>query len=260
MRLLAIAALLILSANAARGADIAIALTDDLVEVDAGFAGAKVVLFGALIGETVGPTRARVEDYDIVAVVRGPAAMFRLRPMLRQRMIWLPGPAIDIGAPEVLLTSATRALDEIAPRETLRELGVGADAVSLAAALAPSEAGAAFVRASGALAVSEAFLDHVRREGRFRETAGAVNFRKGALFSIDIELAPATPVGEYSVDVFLFREGALVSRDDARLSVGKVGIERSVYELAHGTPLAYGLGCVLISLAAGWLAAAAFRK
>ncbi len=260
MRLLTITAFLILSASAARAADIAIALTDDLVEVDAGFAGAKVVLFGALVGEAAEAPPGGAQDYDIVAVVRGPDAKFRLRPMLRERMIWIAGPAIDLGAPEVLLVSATRPLDEIAPDETLRELGVGADAASLAAALAPSESGAAFVKAFGARAVAGAFLDHARRVGRFREKAGAVSFKKSALFSIDIELAPATPVGEYGVDVFLFREGALVSRDEARLAVRKVGIERGVYEIAHGTPLAYGLGCVLISLAAGWLAAAAFRK
>lgn len=260
MRLLAIIAFLVVAAGAARAADIAIALTDDLVEVDAGFAGAKVVLFGALAAEAGGLAPGRVEDYDIVAVVRGPEAIFRLRPMLRERMIWVAGPAIDIAAPELLLTGATRPIEEIAPPETLRALDIGEDAGTLAARLSPSSAGAGFVKARGAESVSQAFIDHARREGRFKDSVNAVLFRKGALFSISVELAPATPVGEYSVDAYLFRDGALVSRDGAQLSVKKVGIEREVYEIAHNQPLAYGIGCVLIALLAGWLAAAAFRK
>lgn len=260
MRILALIAFVLVAANPSRAADIAIALTDDLVEVDAGFAGARVVLFGALAADEGGPAPGRAEDYDIVAVVRGPEAVFRLRPMLRQRMIWVAGPAIDITVPELLLTGSTRPIEEIAPLETLRTLDIGEDAGALAARLAPSAAGAGFVKARGAESVSRAFIDRARREGRFKDAANAVVFKKGALFSINVELAPATPVGEYSVDAYLFRDGALVSRDGARLSVKKVGVERQVYDIAHRQPLAYGIGCVLIALIAGWLAAAAFRK
>lgn len=260
MRILALIAFALAAASPSRAADIAIALTDDLVEVDAGFAGERVVLFGALATEAGAPAPGRVEDYDIVAVVRGPDAVFRLRPMLRERMIWVAGPAIDIAAPEILLTGSSRPIEDIAPLETLRALNIGEDAATLAARLAPSAAGAGFVKARGAESVSRAFLDHARREGRFKDTVDAVVFKKGALFSINVELAPATPVGDYTVDAYLFRDGALVSRDGARLSVKKVGVERQVYDLAHNQPLAYGIGCVLIALIAGWLAAAAFRK
>lgn len=260
MRLGAAIILFCLVAGAARAADIAIALTDDLVEVNAGFAGEKVVLFGALTGDDSGAAPGSLDDYDIVAVLRGPIARFRIRPMIRERFIWIAGPAIDIAAPEILLTSATRNLDKIAAPAVLRRLGVTTDANTLSKQLSPSPAGETYLRARGAMTISKAFLDHARRTGRFREFDDAVKFRKGALFSINLELAPATPVGEYAVDVFLFRQGGLISRDTATLSVKKVGIERSVYEIAHDQPLAYGLGCLVIALAAGWLAAAAFRK
>ena len=261
MRFPAIFCALFLAALPARAADIAIALTDDLIKVDAGFSGAKIVLFGALSDADGAVAPKEGPGYDIVAVVRGPGSIFRMRPMLHQDLIWKAGPAIDIGAPELLLTSANRPLDEIASPPLRRALGLGAEAAWIApGVVAASPKAARYVQETGALSIAESFLEHVRKVGRFREAVGGVKFRKGALFSIDVELAPATPVGDYAVEVFLFRDGALISRDGAKLSVRKVGLEREIYELAHSQPFAYGLGCVIISLVAGWLAAAAFRK
>lgn len=260
MKLAAIITLLLGVLAPARAAEIAIGLTDDVIEVDAGFSGAKIVLFGALSGDA-GTPGEEGPLYDIVAVVRGPAGTFRMRPLQRGGVIWSPGPAIDVKAPEVLLTSATRPLEEVAPAETRRKLGIGAEAEWLVPRISPAgPEGAAFVAASGALSISRAFLEHVREQGLFIENPDAVNFKKGALFAINVELSPATPVGDYAVNVYLFREGELVSEDSATLAVNKVGLERSIYEIAHGQPLAYGVGCVIISLIAGWLAAAAFRK
>ncbi|MGE0408647.1 MAG: TIGR02186 family protein [Amphiplicatus sp.] len=256
-----LAAFLLVLAAPAKGAEIAIALTEEVVEVNASFSGAELVLFGALAGaEAMSPeTRAQ---YDIVAVVRGPAINFRLIPMLREQIVWTTGPAILVaGAPGILLTASTRPLDEATTPALRRALHLDANALDVAPLIKTTNArAAAIVDARGPAVLGAAFLDAARSAGLIKETANAVSFKKGSLFSIDIELPPTTPVGEYVVDIYLLRDGALVSEDSARLSVNKVGIERGVYELAHARPIAYGIGCVAISLAAGWLAAAAFRK
>jgi len=251
-----VAIFILLFASAARASDIAVALTDDVIEVDAGFFGAHFVLFGAVTG-TDDP-----EGHDIVAVVRGPPTTFRIRPMVRERAIWRAGPAIDIeGEPGLLLALATRPLADVAPAATLRDLGAAADPERIAASLAPrSDAAARHLESGGAQIVGAAFINDGLRTGRVRETSGAVRFRKGGLFSIDVALPPRTPVGAYSVETFLLRDGAVVARDNAALAVDKVGVERRIFELAHRRPFAYGLACVSIALAAGWLAAAAFRK
>jgi len=104
------------------------------------------------------------------------------------------------------------------------------------------------------------FVAAEMRSGRYRDVDASITFKKNALFSIGIDLPPTTPVGDYAVDVFLIRAGAVVSADTAALSVRKVGLERRIYELAHNRPLGYGVMCVAVSLFAGWLGAAAFRK
>lgn len=248
-------------AGQARADEIAVALTDSLVEVDAGFAGARIVLFGAVSG--VEP--AAEEDgsaYDIVAVLRGPDAAFRIRPMERRGPIWTKGPAVRVEqAPSLYIAAATRPVEEFAGPDLQRALGLRADRLDIASRLrAADEKAAAVLTAYGAPAMAEAFLEASRQAGRFRELAGAVSFHKGPLFSIAIDLPPTTPIGEYAADVYLIREGEVLAQDAETLSVSKVGLERRIYNLAHRRPFSYGIVCVALSLLAGWLGAAAFRK
>ncbi|MEE2691148.1 MAG: TIGR02186 family protein [Pseudomonadota bacterium] len=260
MRALLAAALTFLAAAPARGAEIAVALTQTLVEVDAGFSGARLVLFGALSG--VDPADLlRPANLDIVAVVKGPSTDFSIRPMQRQGIIWTRGAgAVLRGAPSILLTSATRPLDEFTTPALRRRLGLGAESVDFYPLLRISGDAISLFGGDGARRFVDAFLDAGRASGRYGEAAQAVSFRKGALFSIDVELPPTTPVGVYAVDVYLIRDAEVVSHDEASLTVSKVGVERQIYDIAHQRPIAYGIACVVIAVAAGLAGAAAFRK
>lgn len=260
MRTLLAAMLALLLAGPGRAAEIAVDLADDVIEVGAGFAGAKVVLFGALTGDAAPDEEGG--DFDLVAVVRGPATTYLVRPMIRDGMIWSTGPGVYVrGAPSVFLTHSTRPLDDVVDEEGRRAYQLDADALDLDSLLQPSsEEAAALLAARGSENYANALHMQARRAGLFESFNGAVVFRKGALFSIEVRLPPTTPVGRYHVDAYLFRAGELLSHDSTRLDVTTVGIERTVYELAHTRPIAYGISCVLIALSAGWAAAAAFRR
>ncbi|MEX0645943.1 MAG: TIGR02186 family protein, partial [Parvularculaceae bacterium] len=129
MGLVAAIFLAISAAAPARASDVAIALTDDVIDVDAGFSGARVVIFGAVTPSA--GRRAVAEPFgDLVAVVRGPESNFRIRPMVREQAIWIAGPGIKIsGAPGILLTMSTRPLEEAATLELRRSLQLDAGAV-----------------------------------------------------------------------------------------------------------------------------------
>jgi uncharacterized protein (TIGR02186 family) len=239
--------------------DVAIALIEDVVEIDAGFAGASITLFGVV--STAEPGAFDPADYDIAAVVKGPTSTFRLRPFEREQGVWTAGPAIDLVAPGVQLTLSTRPVGEIAPLEKLRALGIGADADALAALVTPQSAKAqAHLAAVGPRAVAAAFIEEARRRGLIDMSEGSVDFRKAGLFSIRADLPPTTPTGEYAVDIFLFRNRELVSRDLASLSVRKIGLEAGLFDFAQQRPIAYGLTAVLVSALAGLCAAFLFRR
>ena len=236
----------------ARAADIAVALTDDVIEVDAGFAGARLTLFGAVTG---------VEDpenaIDVIAVIRGPETRFRVRRLERNRFIWAPGEAHEISAaPGLYLTAATRRITDIAPLPDQASFRLGTNFLLFDDGRTEDTEG---IRARDR-EFEEAFVDGVEEKGLYSDRIDAVSFKKGGLFAINADLPANTPVGEYLVSVHLYRDGERLGSDSATLVVNKVGIERGIYNLAHERPISYGILCVALSLLAGWIAAFAFRK
>src|SRR5690606_20531072 len=102
-------------------ARVAAALTETTVDIDTGFAGASMVLYGAVFNPTDIPA-------DVVVVVRGPDQPVRLVRKVRVAGLWLNSrPVVFEGAPGFYMTASTRPLDEIATFSVLRRLGIGVD-------------------------------------------------------------------------------------------------------------------------------------
>jgi hypothetical protein len=68
------------------------------------------------------------------------------------------------------------------------------------------------------------------------------------------------PIGRYTADVYLFRDGELISKNQSTLDVNKAGIERVIYQLAFIHPFLYGLLAVLVAVLAGLAGWFAFRR
>ena len=256
MRLMFAAIFSIWTLSAASAADIAIALTNERVEVDTGFAGAHLTLFGAVSG-----VENPAATIDIISVIRGPTSQFRIRRLEKKNLIWAPGDTHIIeGAPGLYLTNATRPITDIATLPDQAAYRLGANFVEFTAdKAAEADSEIAAEPAHDAL-YKNAFLTEIEDQGLYSDRVGGVSFKKGALFSIKIDLPATTPVGIYNVAVYLYRDGVLLGQDSATLNVNKVGVERGIYDLAHQRPVTYGILCVVLSLFAGWMAALAFRK
>jgi uncharacterized protein (TIGR02186 family) len=68
------------------------------------------------------------------------------------------------------------------------------------------------------------------------------------------------PIGRYTANVYLFRDGQIVSKNQSTLEVSKAGFERMIYLLAFNHPLIYGLLAVALAMLAGLAGWAAFRR
>lgn len=234
-------------------AGLSVALSNETVEVDAGFAGARVILFGAVTTETAADGR----PYNLSVTVTGPNVEYTVRPLRREGGIWTPGEGYVVRqAPGLFLS----LFDTPAILEPLPQ-GVGLRSLNFADAVGrllrddqTSEAGPTPNE------VSNALIDEATKSGLFGEFTRAIDYLDPPLFKIAIDLPPHTPVGAYAVRVILHDGAEIVAEDSQYLLVEKVGLERRIYDLAHNRPIAYGFLCVLMSLMAGWLAALAFRK
>lgn len=215
-------------------------LTNANIEVNAGYSGASISVFGAVFGPADQPA-------DVVVVVRGPDAPLLVARRERRAGLWLNGaPRNVVGAPGFHLTASSRDLRLIADPAALRSAGAGLGSLPLSSPGGPEYSQAAVRLRAG--------------EGLYAEDPKGVDFVDQGLFRARIALPVSAPVGRYRVDVILFRNGEAVTRRSRDLTIEKVGIERLISGFAHQRPWSYGVVSVLIALAAGWAASAAFRR
>ncbi|MFQ5959070.1 MAG: TIGR02186 family protein, partial [Alphaproteobacteria bacterium] len=64
----------------------------------------------------------------------------------------------------------------------------------------------------------------------------------------------------YSAEIFLIRDGEVISAETTPLFIDKTGFQAEINYAARTQPALYGLAAIAIALAAGWGAAAVFRK
>jgi uncharacterized protein (TIGR02186 family) len=240
---------------------ISAALTDTTVQVSSDFRGARIVLYGAVFDAGVLPS-------DVVVLVRGPEQPVRLARKRRIAGLWLNSrPVVFRGAPGFYRAASNRPLDQIATFGTLRRLGAGVDHLPITA---PGEQHVETRYGVRDVTVTSLGADYYvwRRAvvrvkeaaGLYREDDHGVRFVDKNLFRAEIALPTGAPTGVYRADILLFRDGRPVSRRARTLTVEKVGIERTLYLMAHDRPWSYGLAAMAFALLAGWAASAAFRR
>ena len=218
-------------------------LSSHLIAIDSGFTGTEVLLYGAVD-----------EPGDLIVVVRGPAERVVVRRKDRVAGVWMNRDSIVFDrVPAYYAVAATRPLAEIARPALLSLHQIGIDAVRLTTPLTdrPADEIETF---------RKALVRQRTRDGLYSGTPGKVGFLGERLFRTRISFPAEVPTGNYRAEVFLIRDGAVVSAETTPLFINKTGFQAEVAFIARTRPALYGLAAILMALAAGWLAAAVFRK
>jgi uncharacterized protein (TIGR02186 family) len=238
------AALALAMASPAPAQEIVAALSQSNVSIDYSFSGSEIMVFGAVRGAPPGA------DHDVIITVSGPLVPITVRRKERVAGIWVNAEAAEIDqAPSFYAVATTGPFEEVLTRtEDLRH------AVSVPKAIRAVGSGA-----QDPAAFVEALVRIRRAEGIYATAEGAVTLRDGTLFDTAIALPPDLVEGDYETRILLTEEGRVVAVEKAVLAVRKVGLERFLYGLAHDSPVLYGTLSLVIAVAAGWGASAAFR-
>ncbi len=244
---------LALPAQAANKPKIVADLSTHTVAVKTNFAGTRVMLFGALVGsDEEGKARP-----DIIVVVRGPSLPFKLHRKKRLAVIWVNSDERTFrAAPGYYALLSSGLLDKIAKPEKRRAHGIGFQA--LQDHLLASADG--FKSVEEAREYARGFVRLMKKKGLYRINDNGVSMTGRYLFRAQFDLPANVPLGQYEADVYLWRNGKLLGKYSSPLNIEKRGFERFVYEVAHKQGLLYGIAAVIIAIAAGFAAAAIFRK
>ena len=241
-----LAALVVLGlavAGPLRAAPLVADLSKHLVAITTGFAGTDVLLFGAID-----------EPGDVVVIIWGPPEEVVMHRKSRIAGIWINTAQMTFDrVPSFYSVASSRALDEVASDLVLSRLEMGVARLNLP--LPPAKASPNVARNW-----RDALIRNKQVQGHYAQEIGQVIFLGESLFRTLVEFPANVPTGTYQIEVYLLRDGRVVSAQTTPLIVGKIGLEAEVYDFAHNYSAFYGLIAILVALVAGWLAHVAFRR
>ncbi|MCA1936882.1 MAG: TIGR02186 family protein [Asticcacaulis sp.] len=236
-------------------------LTQNRIEVSSSFQGAKVILYGAVFQPEDQPS-------DVVVIIRGPQASMRLIRKVKAGAVWLNSrPVVFEGAPGYYMAASSQPLDRITDFSHRRLLGLGLDYIAMDTSRENKVVTRYGVKDVVVNGIEDDYLDWRRAVIRLKSKAGLYNdnplgvrFVDKNLFRAEVTLPSEAPIGDYTAEVWLFRDGQPVGYSEKKLTVEKVGFERFVYTVAHRHAWLYGLACVFMSMGMGALASRLFRR
>lgn len=225
------------------GDPLVVDLSSHVVAITSGFTGANLLLFGAVDGEGA----------DVVVVIRGPSQNELIRRRDRLLGLWINRHQATItGAPAYYQLASTRPLDQIAQPAMLDRHALGIDHLSLQIHRKDDEKTDEDYR--------QALLRIKGERGLYGDQSGNINLLGGRLFRTEMTFPANVPVGIYTAEVYLVKDGEIVSAQSTPLIISKSGVGAGIFDIAIHHSALYGLGAVLSAMLAGWLAALAFRR
>lgn len=221
------------------------AVTEDTIEVTSDFRGARVVVYGASPQQRGGG--------DLVVVIRGPASEVTVMRKRRILGLWLnTDPVRFTDTPTFFAVLSAKPLEQIAATDAIWSLKLDPAAQARLATATPADADPGAYRRGLVRLKQSAGLYTVAPRG--------LDFPAQGLFRAPVALPPNAPPGVYTVDIYLFRRLQLIASEQAKVTIARTGVERTIHDLAQKRPFLYGLLTVAMALGAGWLATAAFRR
>ena len=216
------------------------------IEIAYSFTGAELLLFGAILypGGRL-PTDNRPSD--IVIVVKGPTESILVREKEKIAGIWVNAARLRYrSAPSFYGLVSSRPIRQLVDGRTRAIYELGLDSLQLSpASNAPADEQDRF--AAG-------LADLKRRSGLYYERPGAVGISDGVLYRARVTIPARVPVGHYTAETFLIRDGRVLAVATRDITIRKAGFERFVARSAQRWSVPYGLAAVALSILFGWAA------
>lgn len=220
------------------------------VEIRYSFTGAQLLLFGAIVYPD---GHAPEPGTDIAIVLKGPMEPIVVREKQKVAGIWVNVDRVRFrSAPSFYAVVSSRPLRDLIDERTAAIYELGLDNLQL------SPGGGVD---SGTLRRFErGFIDLRRRHQLYQEIPAGVEISEGVLYRARIAIPARVPVGAYTAETFLIRDGRVIAGAVREVSIDKLGFERFVADAAERWSFVYGLVSVALSLLLGWGASALFQR
>ncbi|VVT20985.1 conserved hypothetical protein [Sphingomonas sp. EC-HK361] len=216
------------------------------IDIAYSFTGAELLLFGAIL-YPAGDRPSAKHPADIVVVVKGPTQSIMVREKAKVGGIWVNAQAQRYrSAPSFYAIASSRPIDRVVDERTraIYELGLGS------LQLSPASAATSAVQDR----FSRGLVDLKQRDGLYYEAPGAVEISDGVLYRARVAIPARVPVGRFTAETFLIRDGRVLAAAVRDITVRKSGFERFIAIAADRHAVPYGIVVVALSIFLGWAA------
>lgn len=225
-------------------------LSQNRIDIVYTFAGAELLVFGAI---QYPQGRLPEERPDIAIIVRGPPESVTVRRKERVLGVWVNTDAVRFEtAPTFFHAASTRPILEIVNERTAAIFELSPEYLQL------SPGGGA--DAATVTAFEAGLLGTWRGEDLYGSDPVGVDIVEDVLYRARIDLPSQVPVGTYTVEIHLIQDGDVVSSATQTIDVEKSGFERDIFMMAQENGVQYGLLSVSLALILGWAAGTFVRR
>ena len=220
------------------------------VEIRYSFSGAELLLFGAIVYPNGRPPQPGT---DVAVVLKGPLERIVVREKQKVAGIWMNVGRVRFrSAPAFYAVASSRPLAQIIDERTAAIYELGLDNLQLSpGGGAPTDVLRRF---------EHGLLDLRLRHQLYAEYPRGVGISEDVLYRARIPIPARVPVGTYSAETFLIRDGRVIAAAAREIRIEKLGVERFIADAAERWSFAYGITAVAVSLLLGWGASAIFRR
>jgi len=216
------------------------------IEIAYSFTGAELLLFGAILYPG-GRLPTGEQPTDIVVVVKGPTQSILMREKEKVAGIWVNAARLRYrSAPSFYAIASSKPIDRLVDDRTRAIYELGLDSLQLSpASSAPAPIQDRF---------QKGLVDLKRRAGLYYEAPRAVEITDGVLYRARVSIPARVPVGRFTAETFLIRDGRVLAAAVRDIDIRKSGFERFVARAADRFSVTYGLVAVALSVFLGWAA------
>ncbi len=214
------------------------------IEIAYSFTGADLLLFGAILYPG-GRLPDDDKPADVVVVIKGPTQSVLLREKAKVAGIWVNAARLRYSsAPSFYAIASSRPINQLVDQRTRAIYELGFDSLQLSpSSNAPQAQQDRFARG---------LVDLKKRSGLYFEAPRAVEITDGVLYRARLTIPARVPVGRFTAETFLIRDGRVLAAATRDIDIRKSGFERFVARAAEKRAIPYGLFTVLLSVLFGW--------
>ena len=208
-------------------------ISDNKINIDVGFKGAKLLFFGVIDDEG-----------DIVVSVTGPRKTVKVRKKEKKMGLWLNSDTkVFFDVPSYYYVASTRPLKELNADNVLQINQVGIENIRFAGAEEQVE------RSSWVNGIIKSMIE----SGGYNPEQGLIQISDKRLFKTELNFSAKLVDGQYLVDTLLLNEGAVIAARRSFINVSKTGYGEKIYKVANNNSLLYGFTAVFFAFIFGFI-------